>query len=145
MKHFFIFDPQLLFYGFAIIFFASYGQTFFISIFNIEIRALYNLTDGEFGLIYAIGTLLSSFFLIGFAKLIDHIDLRLYSFIISVGLAVACLGIYISYNSIIFLLIVIFALRFLVKELCHMPEKQQWQGTLIKIEERHYQLVLWGE
>ena len=112
MKHFFIFDPQLLFYGFAIIFFASYGQTFFISIFNTEIRALYNLTDGEFGLIYAIGTLLSSFCLIGFAKLIDHIDLRLYSFIISVGLAVACLGIYISYNSIIFLIIIIFSLRF---------------------------------
>ena len=112
MKDFFTFDPKLLFYGFAIIFFASYGQTFFISIFNAEIRAFYNLTDGEFGLVYAIGTLFSSFFLIGFAKLIDYIDLRIYSFIISVGLAVACLGIYISYNSIIFLLIVIFALRF---------------------------------
>jgi len=112
MKHFFTFDPKLLFYGFAIIFFASYGQTFFISIFNTEIRSLYNLTDGEFGLIYAIGTLFSSFCLIGFAKLIDYIDLRLYSFIIAVGLAIACLGIYISYNSIIFLLIVIFALRF---------------------------------
>ena len=112
MRDFFSFDPKLLFYGFAIIFFASYGQTFFISIFNSEIRGFYKLTDGEFGLIYALGTLSSSFILIGFAKLIDYMDLRFYSFIISVGLAVACLGLYISYNSVIFLFIVMFGLRF---------------------------------
>ena len=82
MRDFFSFDPKLLFYGFAIIFFASYGQTFFISIFNNEIRNFYQLSDGEFGLVYAFGTLTSSFELVGFAKLIDHIDLRYYSFII---------------------------------------------------------------
>ena len=112
MKYFFLFDPKLLFYGFVIIFFASYGQTFFISIYNNEIRSFYKLSDGEFGLIYALGTLLSSLLLVFFAKLIDHIDLRIYSFIISIGLAIACLGLYISYNSIIFLFFVIFALRF---------------------------------
>ena len=112
MKDFFNFDPKLLFYGFTIIFFANYGQTFFISIFNKEIRTLYNLTDGQFGLVYALGTLTSSFILIGFAKLIDYIDLRLYSFIISFGLAAACFGMYISYKNIFFLFIIIFGLRF---------------------------------
>ena len=112
MKEFFDFDPKLLFYGFAIVFFASYGQTFFISIYNTEIRAFYSLSDGEFGLIYALGTLFSSLFLVGFAKLIDKIDLRLYSFIISLGLSIACLGLYISFNSTLFLFFVIFALRF---------------------------------
>ncbi len=103
MKEFFSFDPKLLFYGFAIIFFASYGQTFFISIFNSEIRNFYLLSDGEFGLIYSLGTLTSSIILVVFAKLIDYLDLRLYSFIICLGLALACLGIYVSYNSIFFL------------------------------------------
>jgi len=112
MKDFFTFDPKLLFYGFAIIFFASYGQTFFISIFNTEIRTLYNLTDGQFGLVYALGTLSSSLILVGFAKLIDRIDLRLYSFIISTGLAFACVGMYSNYKSIFFLFLVIFGLRF---------------------------------
>jgi MFS family permease len=112
MRDFFSFDPKLLFYGFAIVFFASYGQTLFISIYNYEIRSFYKLTDGEFGLIYALGTLCSSFCLIGFAKLIDRIDLRIYSFIISLGLAIACLGLYISYNSFYFLFLVMFALRF---------------------------------
>ena len=112
MRNFFTFDPKLLFYGFAIIFFASYGQTFFISIFNTEIKILYNLTDGQFGLIYALGTLSSSFVLVGFAKLIDYFDLRLYSFLISLGLAISCLGMYSNYNNIFFLFIIIFGLRF---------------------------------
>ena len=64
MKNFFSYDPKLLLYGFLIVFFASYGQTFFISLFNAEIRIFYNLSDGEFGLVYAISTLLSSFLLI---------------------------------------------------------------------------------
>ena len=72
MKNFFLYDPKLLLYGFLIIFFASYGQTFFISLFNIEIRNQYNLTDGQFGLVYAIATTLSSLLLVVFAKLIDH-------------------------------------------------------------------------
>ena len=112
MRDFFSFDPKLLFYGFAIIFFASYGQTFFISIFNAEIRNFYQLSDGQFGLVYALGTVSSSLILVGFAKLIDYIDLRIYSFIISLGLAIACLGVYILYNSIVFLFFIIFALRF---------------------------------
>ena len=69
MKNFFYYDLKLLFYGFAIVFFASFGQTFFISLFNAEIRFFYKLSDGDFGLIYASGTLLSSLILVAFAKL----------------------------------------------------------------------------
>ena len=42
IKSFFLYDPKLLLYGFFFTFFASYGQTFFISIFNAEIRNFYN-------------------------------------------------------------------------------------------------------
>lgn len=112
MKNFFHHDPKLLFYGFLIVFFASYGQTFFISLFNVEIRSHYNLSNGEFGFVYAIGTLLSSLILINFAKLIDHIDLRLYSLIISFGMFIACFGMFLFFNHIVFLILIIFALRF---------------------------------
>ena len=103
MKQFFYHDPKLLIYGFLIVFFASYGQTFFISLFNTEIMTFYNLTDGEFGLVYAISTLLSSFILISFAKLIDYIDLRLYSFLVTFGLLLACIGMIMFVNNIVFL------------------------------------------
>ena len=112
MKKFLLYDPKLLLYGFSILFFASYGQTFFISLFNVEIRLFYSLSDGEFGLVYAIATLLSSFILISFAKLIDHLDLRFYSFIITFGFLLACLGMVFLINNILYLFLIIFMLRF---------------------------------
>ena len=112
MKKFLLYDPKLLLYGFSILFFASYGQTFFISLFNTEIRIFYNLSDGEFGLVYAIATLSSSFLLISFAKLIDHLDLRVYSFIITLGFLFACMGMVLLIDNILYLFLIIFMLRF---------------------------------
>ena len=101
MKNFILYDPKLLIYGFLIIFFASYGQTFFIALFNDDIKNIYNLSDGEFGMVYALSTTLSSLLLINFAKLIDFIDLRIYSFLVSIGLLLPCLGIYFLPENII--------------------------------------------
>ena len=112
MKNFFFYDPKLLLYGFLIIFFASYGQTFFIALFNDDIKNFYSLTDGEFGLVYALSTTLSSLILINFAKLIDFIDLRIYSFLVTIGLLIPCLLIYYLPSNVIYLFIIIFALRF---------------------------------
>ena len=112
MKNFFSSDPKLLGYGFLILFFASYGQTFFISLFNENIRQYYKISDGEFGLIYSVATTLSSLILVSFAKLIDYIDLRLYSFLICIGLSLSCFGMFIFYNNIFYLFLIIFALRF---------------------------------
>ena len=112
MRNFFFYDPKLLLYGFLIIFFASYGQTFFIALFNDDIKSYYSLTDGEFGLVYALSTTLSSLLLINFAKLIDFIDLRIYSFLVTIGLLLPCLAIYYLPSGVIYLFIIIFALRF---------------------------------
>ena len=112
MKNFILHDPKLLIYGFLIIFFASYGQTFFIALFNDDIKNIYSLTDGEFGLLYALSTTLSSLLLINFAKLIDYIDLRIYSFLVTIGLCISCLAIYFFPSNVIYLFIIIFALRF---------------------------------
>ena len=119
MKIFFSYDPKLLVYGFLIIFLASYGQTFFISLFNIEIRSFYNLSDGEFGFVYAFATLISSFLFISFAKLIDHIDLRIYSLIIMTGLFLACLCMSFLIKNILILFIIIFMLRFFGQAAMH--------------------------
>ena len=112
MRKFFFHDPKLLIYGFLIIFFASYGQTFFIALFNDDIKNLYSLTDGQFGLVYALSTTLSSLLLINFAKLIDLIDLRIYSFLVTLGLFISCLAFYFLPPNIIYLFLIIFALRF---------------------------------
>ena len=46
--------------GALLMFSSSYGQTFFISIFAGEIRAEYGLSDGQWGLIYTLGTTASA-------------------------------------------------------------------------------------
>ncbi len=112
MKSFFLNDPKMLIYGFMIIFFGSYGQTFFIALFNDDIKNYYSLTDGQFGLIYALSTTLSSLLLINVAKLIDFIDLRIYSIIITTGLIITCISIYILPFNIFYLVIIILSLRF---------------------------------
>ena len=102
MKKFFLHDPKLLMYGFLIIFFASYGQTFFIALFNNDIKNLYKLSDGEFGMVYALSTILSSLLLINFAKLIDFVDLRIYSFLVTIGLLLPCFAIYFLPENVFF-------------------------------------------
>ena len=101
VQNFLIKQYKFLLFGLFTAFFASYGQTFFISLFNLEIRAHYNLSDGEFGFVYAVATILSSLLLIGFAKLIDYIDLRIYSLIMTIGIFLACLGMFLFFKHIV--------------------------------------------
>ena len=112
MRSFFLSEPRLLLFGFFISYFASYGQTFFISIFNLEIRSLLNLSDGQFGLVYSLATLISAFILVWFGKLIDKIDLRIYTFIISLGLSFGCIGMFFLTKNLLILFLIILSLRF---------------------------------
>ena len=45
--------------GFALCFFSSFGQTFFIGVFGGAIRAEFGLSHGSFGLLYSLATLTS--------------------------------------------------------------------------------------
>ena len=69
---------KIIIFGFIFTFFSSFGQSFFIGLFNSNIRFDLNITHGQFGTIYALATLASSFTLIWVGKKID--DLRLINF-----------------------------------------------------------------
>ena len=112
MRSFFLSQPRLLLFGFFISFFAGFGQTFFISIFSHEIRSLLQLSDGQFGILYSLATLTSAIILIWFGKLIDTIDLRIYTLIVSLGLACACIGMFFLINNLLMLFLLVFSLRF---------------------------------
>ena len=112
MGSFFLSQTRLLLFGFFISFFAGFGQTFFISIFNLEIRGLLNLSDGQFGILYSLATLTSAIILIWFGKLIDIMDLRIYTFIVSLGFVCACIGMFFLINNLFMLFVLIFSLRF---------------------------------
>jgi MFS family permease len=73
---------RFLAFGIAVNFFASSGQTYYISIFGGEFRREFSLSDGDFGFIYMMATIASAFSLIWLGRLIDRIDLRLYTALI---------------------------------------------------------------
>ena len=76
---------RFLGFGISLNFFSSTGQTFFISIFGGEFRRDFNLSEGEFGFIYMIATLLSAGSLIWIGRLIDRMDLRIYTLLVCLG------------------------------------------------------------
>ena len=71
---------KIIFFGFIFTFFSSFGQSFFIGLFNSDIRADLNISHGQFGTIYAAATLVSSFSLIWIGKKIDDFKLINFSF-----------------------------------------------------------------
>ena len=101
---------KIIIFGFVFTFFSSIGQSFFIGLFNYNIRAELNITHGEFGSIYGIATLCSSLTLIWLGKKIDDLKLVNYSFFVVIFLSIAAL--FFSFvNGVIFLSIGIFLLR----------------------------------
>lgn len=112
MIHFFS-DPKnirFLAFGFLAAVFSSFGQTFFISLSGGDIRAAFNLSHGDFGLLYAIGTVSSAFLLIWLGRKIDDVDLRIFTACVIIGLGAACLGMA-HVTGPITLVLSIFALR----------------------------------
>ena len=101
---------KIILFGFIFLFVGSVGQSFFIGLFNSEIRNELNISHGEFGSIYAIATLCSSLLFIWIGKKIDDFKLVHYSMFVIVLLAFS--AIFFSYVSgIIFLFFGIFLLR----------------------------------
>ncbi len=77
----------LIAFGAFMCFASSFGQTFFISLFGGKIREAFALTHGEFGTVYATGTMLSAVTLVWAGRLIDHMKLAHFAVIVLLGLA----------------------------------------------------------
>ena len=101
---------KIIIFGFIFTFFSSFGQSFFIGLFNSNIRFDLNISHGEFGTIYAFATLISSVTLIWIGKKIDDFKLIYFSFFVILLLFFS--SIFFSLvNNIYLLFIGIFFLR----------------------------------
>lgn len=96
--------------GALLSFLSSFGQTFFISIFGGEIRTEFGLSNGDWGLIYMIGTGVSAAVMIWAGGLADIFRVRTLGISVIAALSLACVAM--AYNaSVAGLVVVIFALR----------------------------------
>lgn len=103
-------NPRFLSFGLFLTFASSFGQTFFISLFSIELRGDFGLSHGAFGSLYAVATLSSGFLLIWVGRAIDRLPLRLFTALVVLGLAVASFTMA-NASSVVMLGVAIFGLR----------------------------------
>ena len=104
-------NKKVLIFGFIFTFFSSFGQSFFLGLFNPSIRGELDITHGQFGTIYAVATICSSIVLIWFGKKIDEFKLFNYSLIVIIILFSSSF-LFSLINNIYFLMIAIFLMRF---------------------------------
>jgi len=102
---------KVIIFGFIFTFFSSFGQSFFLGLFNSSIRETLSITHGQFGSIYASATLLSSFLLIWVGKKIDDINIFKFAFYVTLLLSFSCFF-FSKISSIVFLFIAVFLMRF---------------------------------
>ncbi|MEK9660293.1 MAG: MFS transporter [Alphaproteobacteria bacterium] len=101
---------HLLGFAFLLSFGSSFGQTFYISLSSAQIREAFDLTHGGFGLAFTVATLASGVVLVWAGRLIDRLDLRLFSALVVGGL-VAGMAAMSVVGSVVALTIVLFVLR----------------------------------
>ena len=102
---------KVIIFGFIFTFFSSFGQSFFLGIFNTSIRETLSITHGQFGSIYAAATLCSSLLLIWLGKKIDDINIFRFSIYVTLLLSFSCFF-FSKVSSVIILFIAVFLMRF---------------------------------
>ena len=102
---------KVIIFGFIFTFFSSFGQSFFLGLFNSNIRDALSISHGQFGSIYASATLLSSFILIWLGKKIDEIYIFKFASLVTILLSFSCFF-FSKISSVAFLFFAIFLMRF---------------------------------
>ena len=92
-------------------FFSSFGQSYFLGLFNSSIRDALSITHGQFGSIYASATLFSSLLLIWVGKKIDDVNIFKFALFVIILLSFACFF-FSKVSSVFLLFIAIFLMRF---------------------------------
>ena len=101
---------KVIIFGFIFTFFSSFGQSFFLGLFNSSIRDALSISHGQFGSIYASATLLSSIILVWIGKKIDDVNILKFASYVIIFLSASCF-IFSKISSVIFLFVGIFLMR----------------------------------
>lgn len=101
---------RFLLFGMAMAFCSSLGQTFFISLFSVEIRGELGLSHGAFGTYYAIATTASAISLLWLGKLADTMRVEKLALFVIIGLCTSAL-MFSQVNSVIALVGGLYLLR----------------------------------
>ena len=102
---------KVIIFGFIFTFFSSFGQSYFLGLFNSSLRETLSITHGQFGTIYASATLLRSLLLIWVGKKIDDVNVFKFAIFVTIVLSISCFF-FSKISSVILLFFGIFLMRF---------------------------------
>jgi MFS family permease len=108
--NFIIGNVRWLFGGFLLTLFSAFGQTYFISLSAGEIRSEYDLSNGQFGVIYMAATLASALSLTWVGRMVDRFSPSKVTLIIVPLLAAGSVAMALSHH-VVMLVVVIYLLR----------------------------------
>lgn len=86
-------NRRFLAFGLLMTFASSFGQTFYVSLFGAELRTEFGLSNTAFGSIFSGATIASAILLVFLGRLIDRVDLRLYTACAVAALLAAMAGV----------------------------------------------------
>ncbi|WP_425418139.1 MFS transporter [Oricola indica] len=94
--------------GFLLTLFSAFGQTYFISLSAGEIRSEYDLSHGEFGMIYMLATLASAFSLTWVGRMVDRFSPMQVTLIIVPMLAIGSVAMALSQHLVVLVCVIYF-------------------------------------
>ncbi len=97
-------------FGLTLTFLSSFGQTFFVALFNDSLREEFGLTHTQIGSYYSLATLASALSIAWLGRMVDTIDLRVFTSVVCGALSLAAFGMA-SVPSATLLIGVFFVLR----------------------------------
>ena len=83
-------NPNLLAFGFMMVFYSSIGQTYFVGVFGPAIQSEFNLSNTAWSSVYMIGTLASAILFIWSGPLVDRYSLPSFTIVVCALMVVAC-------------------------------------------------------
>jgi MFS family permease len=104
-------NQKILLFGILLTFFSSFGQTFVLSLYIPWLLDSFNITRSFYSGLYALATLSSAATLIFVGRMIDHLPLTRFTWLVLIGIFAACLLAAFSPN-LIMLFLAIYMLRF---------------------------------
>lgn len=107
---FFVAEWQILSFGLIFQFVSSFGRTFYIALFGVEIQVDFDLTPGEFSYIYSAATLAAALLIPWLGRLVDDVDIRKYAFLMVFALAVSAIS-FAATSSLAVLCLALFGFR----------------------------------
>lgn len=109
--YFFKSEYKTVGFGWTLTFLSSFGQTFLISLYVPEILQVFSISNGVFGGIYALTTIIASIVMLTVGHNIDHKPVKRVTMLTTVGMAVSTLILGFSHYGLIILILALIGLR----------------------------------